>query len=217
MPSSEAVIVGSATDSSSSSSAITRSSRSPHLWLKMNCYPLMGLIAGSTADPPALAYANATAGNDMPAVGCSTVYPVVMFLRVLTAQIYHPVRIVNPINAESQHGKRSNDRPFAPTGRHWRVLFSRRLREIAEWKPPQVAESSNWRWAAPICRPIRRSSDGWRRKQNVPTFTNTCPTRANRSCARLFADGTGMVPHGTRFRIGSAAAHRLERGHHASA
>ena len=58
------------------------------LWLKMNYYTLMGLIAGSLTDPPALAYANATAGNDMPAVGYSTVYPVVMFLRVLTAQIF---------------------------------------------------------------------------------------------------------------------------------
>ena len=55
---------------------------------KMNYYTLMGLIAGATTDPPALAYANATAGNDMPAVGYSTVYPVVMFLRVLTAQIF---------------------------------------------------------------------------------------------------------------------------------
>ncbi|MEG0499476.1 MAG: transporter, partial [Alistipes sp.] len=58
------------------------------LWLKMNYYTLMGLIAGSTTDPPALAFANGTAGNDMPAVGYSTVYPVVMFLRVLTAQIF---------------------------------------------------------------------------------------------------------------------------------
>ena len=58
------------------------------LWLNMNYYTLMGLIAGSTTDPPALAYANATAGNDMPAVGYSTVYPMVMFLRVLTAQIF---------------------------------------------------------------------------------------------------------------------------------
>ena len=58
------------------------------LYLKMNYYTLMGLIAGSTTDPPALAYANATAGNDMPAVGYSTVYPVVMFLRVLTAQVF---------------------------------------------------------------------------------------------------------------------------------
>lgn len=57
------------------------------LKLKMNYYTLMGLIAGSTTDPPALGYANATAGNDMPAVGYATVYPVVMFLRVLTAQL----------------------------------------------------------------------------------------------------------------------------------
>lgn len=57
------------------------------LRLKMNYYTLMGLIAGSTTDPPALGYANATAGNDMPAVGYATVYPVVMFLRVLTAQL----------------------------------------------------------------------------------------------------------------------------------
>ena len=58
------------------------------LKLKMNYYTLMGMIAGAMTDPPALAYANATAGNDMPAVGYSTVYPVVMFLRVLTAQIF---------------------------------------------------------------------------------------------------------------------------------
>ena len=49
---------------------------------------LMGLMAGSMTDPPALAYANGTAGNDMPALSYSTVYPVVMFLRVLTAQIF---------------------------------------------------------------------------------------------------------------------------------
>lgn len=55
--------------------------------LKMNYYTLMGLMSGSVTDPPALGYANATAGNDMPAVGYATVYPVVMFLRVLCAQL----------------------------------------------------------------------------------------------------------------------------------
>ena len=54
---------------------------------KMNYFTLMGLIAGSTTDPPALAYANQTAGNDAPAVGYSTVYPLTMFLRILTAQV----------------------------------------------------------------------------------------------------------------------------------
>lgn len=53
---------------------------------KVNYFTLMGLIAGSTTDPPALAYSNATAGNDMPSVGYATVYPLTMFLRVLTAQ-----------------------------------------------------------------------------------------------------------------------------------
>ena len=54
---------------------------------KVNYFTLMGLIAGSTTDPPALAYANTTAGNDAPAVGYATVYPLSMFLRVLTAQL----------------------------------------------------------------------------------------------------------------------------------
>lgn len=56
-------------------------------WAKINYCTLMGLIAGSTTDPPALAFANQTAGNDAPAVGYSTVYPLSMFLRILTAQL----------------------------------------------------------------------------------------------------------------------------------
>lgn len=54
---------------------------------RLNYFTLMGLIAGSTTDPPALAYANQTAGNDAPAVGYTTVYPLAMFLRILTAQV----------------------------------------------------------------------------------------------------------------------------------
>lgn len=57
------------------------------LGFKLNYYTLTGLMAGSTTNPPALAYANATAGNDMPALSYATVYPVVMFLRVLAAQL----------------------------------------------------------------------------------------------------------------------------------
>ena len=53
----------------------------------VNYFTLMGLIAGSTTDPPALANSNATAGNDAPSVGYATVYPLAMFLRVLTAQL----------------------------------------------------------------------------------------------------------------------------------
>ena len=54
---------------------------------KVNYFTLMGLIAGSNTDPPALAYANQISGNDAPAVGYSTVYPLAMFLRILTAQL----------------------------------------------------------------------------------------------------------------------------------
>jgi len=54
---------------------------------KLNYFTLMGLIAGSMTDPPALSYANTTAGNDMPAVSYATVYPLTMFLRVITAQL----------------------------------------------------------------------------------------------------------------------------------
>lgn len=54
---------------------------------KINYCTLMGLIAGTTTDPPALSYANKTANNDAPAVSYSTVYPLTMFLRVITAQI----------------------------------------------------------------------------------------------------------------------------------
>lgn len=56
-------------------------------FFKINYFTLMGLIAGSTTDPPALAYSNATAGNDAPSVGYATVYPLSMFLRVLAAQL----------------------------------------------------------------------------------------------------------------------------------
>lgn len=53
---------------------------------KFNYFTLMGLIAGSNTDPPALGYANTLANNDAPSVGYSTVYPLTMFLRILLAQ-----------------------------------------------------------------------------------------------------------------------------------
>ena len=56
-------------------------------YCKGNYFTLMGLIAGSNTDPPALAYANQTSGNDAPAVGYSTVYPLTMFLRILAGQM----------------------------------------------------------------------------------------------------------------------------------
>ncbi len=56
-------------------------------YCKVNYFTLMGLIAGSNTDPPALAYANQTSGNDAPSVGYSTVYPLTMFLRILAGQM----------------------------------------------------------------------------------------------------------------------------------
>jgi AspT/YidE/YbjL antiporter-like protein len=55
---------------------------------RLNLTVLMGLMAGSMTDPPALAYANATAGSDAPMVSYATVYPLVMILRVVTAQLF---------------------------------------------------------------------------------------------------------------------------------
>lgn len=54
---------------------------------KFNYFTIMGMIAGTYTDPPALAYANSACSKDAPAVGYSTVYPLSMFLRIFTAQI----------------------------------------------------------------------------------------------------------------------------------
>ena len=58
------------------------------LWLKLDYFSLMGLLAGSTTNPPALAYSTTvSSANDRAAVAYSTVYPLTMFLRVLTGQL----------------------------------------------------------------------------------------------------------------------------------
>ena len=57
------------------------------LKFKFNYFTIMGMLAGTYTDPPALAYANASCSKEAPAVGYSTVYPLSMFLRIFTAQI----------------------------------------------------------------------------------------------------------------------------------
>ncbi len=52
-----------------------------------NYFTIMGMLAGTYTDPPALAYANSVCSKEAPAVGYSTVYPLSMFLRIFTAQI----------------------------------------------------------------------------------------------------------------------------------
>ena len=57
------------------------------LKFKFNYFTIMGMIAGTYTDPPALAYANASCTKEAPAIGYSTVYPLSMFLRIFSAQI----------------------------------------------------------------------------------------------------------------------------------
>ena len=54
---------------------------------RFNYFTIMGMIAGTYTDPPALAYANSVCSKEAPALGYSTVYPLAMFLRIFTAQI----------------------------------------------------------------------------------------------------------------------------------
>ena len=49
---------------------------------------LIGVMSGSCTNPPALAFANEQDKNsDKASVGYATVYPLAMFLRILTAQL----------------------------------------------------------------------------------------------------------------------------------
>lgn len=56
-------------------------------YFKLNYFTLIGVLSGATTDPPALSYSNDLTSTDAPAVGYATVYPLSMFLRVLTAQM----------------------------------------------------------------------------------------------------------------------------------
>lgn len=57
-------------------------------FFKENYTALMGVMAGSCTDPPALAFANGTAGNELPGLAYATVYPLTMLMRVVGAQIF---------------------------------------------------------------------------------------------------------------------------------
>ena len=54
---------------------------------KLSYFTIAGLISGTMTNPPALAYSNDICGNNQASVAYSTVYPLTMFLRVVTAQL----------------------------------------------------------------------------------------------------------------------------------
>jgi putative transport protein len=55
--------------------------------LKLNYLSICGLLAGSMTDPPALEFANSISPVQAQSTAYATVYPLVMFLRVLLAQV----------------------------------------------------------------------------------------------------------------------------------
>lgn len=57
------------------------------LCFKLNYYTLIGVLSGSSTNPPALAFSSDQTATDAPAVGYATVYPLSMFMRVLVAQL----------------------------------------------------------------------------------------------------------------------------------
>lgn len=53
----------------------------------INYHSIVGLMAGATIDPPALAYAGTLSERNSSAVAYSTVYPLSMFLRIMMGQL----------------------------------------------------------------------------------------------------------------------------------
>lgn len=58
-----------------------------HKYFKKTYFETCGLLAGASTDPPALAFAIKTAGNDIPSNTYATVYPLAMILRIVGAQL----------------------------------------------------------------------------------------------------------------------------------
>ena len=54
---------------------------------RLSFFTIAGLVSGTMTNPPALAYSNEICGNNQASVAYSTVYPLTMFLRVVTIQI----------------------------------------------------------------------------------------------------------------------------------
>jgi putative transport protein len=57
------------------------------LFFKLNFLSMCGLLSGSMTDPPALAFANSFSPSPAVAISYATVYPLVMILRIISAQL----------------------------------------------------------------------------------------------------------------------------------
>lgn len=58
-----------------------------HYGFRKTYFEVCGLLAGSSTDPPALAFANQMAKNEVANVTYATVYPLTMILRIIAAQL----------------------------------------------------------------------------------------------------------------------------------
>ena len=58
-----------------------------HAFFRKTYFEICGLLSGASTDPPALAFALKTAGNDIPSATYATVYPMAMILRIVAAQL----------------------------------------------------------------------------------------------------------------------------------
>ena len=58
-----------------------------HKFFRKTYFEICGLLSGASTDPPALAFALKMAGNDIPSATYATVYPLVMILRIVAAEL----------------------------------------------------------------------------------------------------------------------------------
>jgi putative transport protein len=58
-----------------------------HFVFRKTYFEVCGLLAGASTDPPALAFANQMAKNEVANVTYATVYPLTMILRIIAAQL----------------------------------------------------------------------------------------------------------------------------------
>lgn len=58
-----------------------------HKFFRKTYFEICGLLSGASTDPPALSFALKMAGNDIPSATYATVYPLVMIMRIVVAEL----------------------------------------------------------------------------------------------------------------------------------